>query len=61
MKYFVKFNVLDKSVVKKLPMACFYILRNSLEIISGKLRLTPVFKLSYALISFNSKLEYVNK
>lgn len=61
MKYFVQCNVLDKSVVKKLSMACFYILKNSLEIMSGQLRLVSVFKLSYALISFNSKLEYVNK
>ncbi len=61
MKYFVQFNVLDKSVVKKLSMACFYILKNSLEIMSGQLRLVSVFQLSYALISINSKLEYVNK
>lgn len=61
MKYFVKCNVLDKSLVKKLSMACFYILKNSLEIMSGQLRLVSVFQLSYALISFNSKLEYVNK
>ena len=61
MKYFVKCNVLDKSVVKKLSMACFYILKNSLEIMSGQLRLVTVSQLSYALISFNSKLEYVNK
>ena len=61
MKYFVKCNVLDKSVVKKLSMAFFYILKNSLEIMSGQLRLVTVSQLSYALISFNSKLEYVNK